>query len=686
MSSRSGLEAESIPAPRHYCKLGTRLLLATLAVLTVGHTLSSVHTLWSEQHALAEQLDLRGQSIAKQGTAACVEAVLVNDGPKLQTFVDELIFGDETIVFARVERADGVVLAECLDRHFVDIDEERVKRFSAPIHVPGDEHGRVIGYVRLGLSTGVLDELESKRSRELIVFSSISFLAVAAVLAFLLRLFVARPISHLDARARALGQGDLDTPIVLETNDEFGRLAWMMDEMRQGLRDSYNELRERNEELHRVGAIRDQALADLELALAHAREASRVKSEFLATMSHEIRTPMNGVIGNTSLLLGAELAPEQREFAEAIRRSAESLRLIVDDILDFSSLETGRIVMQASDVELEVVLEDASANARELAASKGLEYHQFIDTDVPRRLRTDSHRLCQVLGHLLDNAAKFTPEGSVMLKISVDGRERDRTRLRFAVIDTGVGIAADQRKRIFEPFTQVDGSTARKHDGTGLGLAICQRLVRLLGGDIGCESGAGSGSLFWFTVLVEDVIPCTAQPAAPLPQQPTAGQEPSTLTAQPGTGEHVLVVEDNPVNQRMARHMLQRSGYSVDIAAHGAEGVSMAASTRYAVVLMDISMPVMDGYEATRRIREHELETGEHVPIVALTANAMPRDRERCLESGMDDYLAKPVTMEQLASKVEAWKRDGAALSTSHESPNGHHERAPDAQSEEHGA
>lgn len=644
MGSTSAQEAEELEAPRRFHRLGTRLILATLAALALGHTLSSVHTLWTEQHSIAEQIDARGESLASVGAAGCVEYVLGSDYPMLQTFVENVARGRTDIVFAKVRRPDGALLCEAVNKTRERVGTSAVKQYTAPIHAPGEDEGpgKLLGTIVLGISTESLDELEARRTQELIVSSSASFLLIAGILAFLLRNSLSRPISQLDEHALRLGRGDLDTPIVLESSDEFGRLAWTLDEMRQSLRSSYNELRERNEELRRVGAVRDQALSDLERALDQAREASRAKTEFLATMSHELRTPMNGVIGNASLLLGMELTREQREFMELLRGSAESLRTIVDEILDFSNLDSGRTVLHLADVDLETVVRDAASAAQATARKKGLEFHVYVDADVPRRLRTDALRVRQALHHLLDNAVKFTREGSVMLKVSLDGDAHDRTRLRFAVIDTGIGVTREQRERIFEPFTQADGSNAREHGGTGLGLAICRRIVALLDGEIGCQSEPGSGSLFWFTITVEDV-----------PSRRLDGVQ-APLPAPTPQGTRVLLVEDNPVNQRMARHMLTRNGCDVDLAENGLVAVEKAASGEYDLVLMDCSMPVMDGFEATRRIRAGEVGTGRRVPIVALTANAMPGDRENCIEAGMDEYLAKPVTIEQLTAMIAA--------------------------------
>jgi len=644
-------EADELELPRRYHRLGPRLVLSTMLVLALGLMATSAHTIWTERSSLAEQIDARGGSLVNLASTACIESLLGGDYPLLETFVQELARTHDDVLYARIEKPDGQVVSETVNtaqrrRHTT----EEIQQYQAEIRAPGSDgaQGPLLGRITLGISTRSLSDLESSRSRELLIQGLASFAVLGLTLSFFLRRAVVGPITRLDELASALGRGELDQPIVLENDDELGRLADTLDGMRKSLRRSYDELQERHDELKRVAAIRDRALSDLERALARAHEASEAKTAFLATMSHEIRTPMNGVISSAGLLLDTGLDAEQREFAETIRSSTESLRMLVDEVLDFSKLESGQAVATLAQADIETIVRDATATLLPQARAKRIALHVLLDADVPRQVRTDGLHLRRVLVNLVGNAVKFTDEGEVVVKVGVDDRSDGRTTLRFAVLDTGIGVPKAAHAQLFVPFTQADASFSRRHGGTGLGLAISKRLVEMLGGTIGFQSEAGSGSLFWFTLPVEDLTPPT-DPRGALPDEP--------LERVPSRVRTILVVEDNPVNQRMALHMLKKRGYDVELAENGQVALDKLSQTDYALVLMDCSMPVMDGFEATRRIRDVERQRGGHVPIVALTANAMPGDRERCLAAGMDEYLAKPVTAEELHSKIAGFTR-----------------------------
>jgi signal transduction histidine kinase/CheY-like chemotaxis protein/sugar lactone lactonase YvrE len=385
---------------------------------------------------------------------------------------------------------------------------------------------------------------------------------------------------------------------------------------------------------------------------ARAEQASDIKSQFVANMSHEVKTPMNGILGMTELLLRTPLTPEQREYLETIRSSGESLLTLLNNVLDLSKIEAGRLELDPVSFSLRECVEDAVRTLEARAVEKGLAVACIIPPDLDNEYRGDPIRLRQVLLNLLGNAIKFTERGQIEVRVAAEGVDYDMTVLRFSVSDTGVGIALDKQQSVFEAFEQADKSTTRKYGGTGLGLAICSRLVRIMGGRIWVESTAGRGSTFFFTVGLKREAPGATEGDA---HNGRADDD------SPGMRQlRILLAEDNPVNRKLATRMLEKWGHVVTAAENGKEALARYRSGRFDLILMDVQMPEMDGLEATAAIRSQEQFSGGHIPILAMTAHGQAEDRDRCLTAGMDGYVAKPISAATLSGALNGIRPNGS--------------------------
>ncbi len=631
----------------------TKLLVVLLAVSLI---IPSLFVLYFQSRFVENsriQLTREAEHTARILSHAVSTAMAINDTSSVDRLLQGSIYNPD-ISYIQVYADNGQLYSQYMHNEIIDTahlsesiaGKKNIIKYATPIY---DPNGKKLGLLILGINTSSMIEQ---------VRQNLLTLGIGIVVVFLLTVFIVffvsgylvKPLKILASAAQKIGAGDLSMEIKGAADDEIGYLGSVFNKMRLHLIESKKEIQGYTGRLEvlvdqRTGELKKRNQELLEQT-KRAHEASRLKSEFLANMSHEIRTPMNGIMGMADILLDSPLNGDQKEIARIINSSAVSLLRILNDILDISKIEVGKLEIVKQEFNLHDLLQDVSAFFKADFDTKGISLKLSFADQLPRMFISDMPRIKQVLINLVSNAIKFTEQGQINIDVFAESIHDSNFNVTFKVRDTGIGIPENKLQSIFESFTQVDGSKTRKIGGTGLGLAISSQIIRLLSGEIAVKSEVGKYSEFWFTVPLQ---------AYTVPDDHNKNNNDRSYKEEIRE-IRVLIAEDNPINQKLIKRLVQKIGYAHYLVENGKKALDALKAERYDLVLMDIQMPEMDGLEATRMIRRQTAL--QDIPIIAVTANAMEGDREICINAGMNDYLSKPIKLADLKNKMQSWLAD----------------------------